>query len=158
MVHHMPLWRYFAFTGGALLALLLLANWYLPQTSAESTHAGVDKTVIRIQSSRQWPEAIVFDTNRPTVSPPVMTAEAAPLEATAAETPPAVERSPREAFAQLAPAPSTRPAASDTAPRKVAAKHQARARAPARRMAGYPVRRVASYQPAENRGFFSFGW
>jgi len=147
----MPLWRYFAFTGSFLLALLLLADWYLPTSSAEPAHAGVDKTIIRIQSSQRWPEAVVFDTNRPTVSPPLVAADAGPLE-----TPPAVERSPREAFAELSPTPPVRAVPSeravkkDAAPKKVAARHPVRTRA--------PVRRLASYQPAESRGFFQFGW
>jgi hypothetical protein len=140
----MSLWRYFAFTGSTLLALLFLADWYLPKSSAEPARAGVDKTVIRIHSSRQWPEAIVFDTNRPTVTPGPVAADAAPVET------PMAEKPPREAFAQLAPTPSARPAAAAVAPRKVAARHHARTRA--------PVRRLASVQPMENRAAFPFGW
>jgi len=141
----MPLWRYFVFTGGALLALLFLADWYLPKSAAEPARAGVDKTIIRIQSTRQWPEAIVFDTNRPTITPSLVTAEAAPVE-----TLPTVERPPREAFAQLALTPPVRPAASAVVPRKVASRHHARTRA--------PVRRLASYQPMESRAVFPFAW
>jgi hypothetical protein len=138
----MPLWRYFAFTGGALLALLFLADWYLPKSAAEPARAGVDKTIIRIQSTRQWPEAIVFDTNRPSlVTASLVTAEAAPAET------PTVERPARDAFAQLAPTP---PAASAVVPRKVASRHHARTRA--------PVRRIASVQPMESRAAFPFAW
>ncbi|GAC1345004.1 MAG: hypothetical protein NVSMB20_20620 [Bradyrhizobium sp.] len=147
----MPLWRYFAFSGSVLLALLLLANWFMPQSSAESSRVEVDKTVIRIHSAKQWPDAIVFDTNRPTISAPVSVAEAAPVEAPM----PAVEPSTRQAFAQLAPAAPVRPAASDAAPKKEVAKKMA-ARHPVRARA--PVRRMASYQPTESRGFFPFGW
>lgn len=145
----MPLWRYFAFTGSALLALFFLADWYTPKSSAEPTRAGVDKTVIRIQSTQRWPEAVVFDTNRPTVSPLPIAADAGPLE-----TPLAVERSERQAFAQLSPTPPVRAVASEmkknAAPKKVASRHPARTRA--------PVRRLASYQAPESRGFFPFGW
>ncbi|MEA2920481.1 MAG: hypothetical protein QOF07_444 [Bradyrhizobium sp.] len=147
----MPLWRYFAFSGSVLLALLLLADWYLPKSSAESARAEIDKTVIRIHSAKQWPEAIVFDANRPAVPAPVVVADAAPVE-----TPmPAAETSSRQAFAQLLPASPTRPAASGVAPKKEVAKKMA-ARHPLRARA--PVRRLASYQPTESRGFFSFGW
>lgn len=148
----MPLWRYFAFSGSVLLAVLLLADWCLPKSSAESSRVEVDKTIIRIHSAKQWPDAIVFDTNRPTMSAPVSVADSAPVEAPM----PAVETSTRQAFAQLAPAPPIRPAASDVAPKtevvakKMAARHPVRARA--------PVRRLASYQPTESRGFFTFGW
>jgi hypothetical protein len=149
----MPLWRYFAISGSVLLTLLLLADWYLPKSSADfSSRAEVDKTVIRIQSARQWPDAVVFDTDRPVISAPVSVAEAAPVEAPT----PAVETPTRQAFAQLAPAAPIRPAASgaapkkEVAPKKVAARHPAAARA--------PVRRLASYQPTESRGFFPFGW
>ena len=141
----MPLWRYFAFTGGALLALLFLADWYLPKSAAEPARAGVDKTIIRIQSTRQWPEAIVFDTNRPAITPSLVTAAAAPVE-----TLPTVEGPSREAFAQLAPTPPVRPAASAVMPRKVASRHHARTRA--------PVRRIASVQPMESRAAFPFSW
>ncbi len=145
----MPLWRYFAFPGRALLGRFFLADWYMPKSSAEPTGAGVDKTVIRIQSTQRWPEAIVFDTNSPTVSPPLIAADAWPLE-----TPLAVERSQRQAFAQLSPALPVGAVASEmkknAAPKKVASRHPARTRA--------PVRRLASYQAPESRGFFPFGW
>ena len=149
----MPLWRYFAFSGSVLLALLLLADWYLPKSSAESARAEVDKTVIRIHSAKQWPDAIVFDTNRAAVPvpAPVVVADAAPVEAPM----PAGETSSRQAFAQLLPASPVRPAASAAAPKKEVAKKMA-ARHPVR--ARTPVRRLASYQPTEGRGFFSFGW
>ena len=149
----MPLWRYFVFSGSVLLALLMLADWYLPKSSADfSSRAEVDKTVIRIQSARQWPDALVFDTDRPTISAPVSVAEAAPVEAPT----PAVETSTRQAFAQLAPAAAIRPPASDAAAKKEVAAKKMAARHPLR--ARTPVRRLASYQPTESRGFFPFGW
>jgi hypothetical protein len=148
----MPLWRYFAFSGSVLLALLLLADWYLPKSSAESSRADVDKTIIRIHSAKQWPDAIVFDTNRPTTSAEVSVADSAPVEAPM----PAIETSTRQAFAQLAPAAPIRAAASDVAPKKEVAAKKMAARHPVRARA--PVRRLASYQPTESRGFFPFGW
>jgi hypothetical protein len=149
---HMPLWRYFAFSASALIALLLLADWYLPKSLAESSRAEVDKTVIRIHSAKQWPDAVVFDTNHPVISAPVSVADAAPVETPV----PVVESSSRQAFAQLAPAAPIRPAASDVAPKKEVAAKKMAARHPARARA--PVRRLASYQPTGSRGFFPFNW
>jgi hypothetical protein len=148
----MPLWRYFAFSGSVLLALLLLADWCLPKSSADSARVEVDKTIIRIHSAKQWPDAIVFDTNRPTLSAPVSVAEAAPAEAPMQ----AVETSTRQAFAQLAPAAPAQSAASNAAPKREVAAKKMTARHPVRVRA--PVRRFASYQPTESRGFFQFGW
>ncbi|MBX9646923.1 MAG: hypothetical protein K2X57_07690 [Xanthobacteraceae bacterium] len=66
----MPLARYFTFTGSLLLALLFLADWYLPKLVAAPARAGVDKTIIRLHSAHKWPEATVFDTSLPTIVPP----------------------------------------------------------------------------------------
>ena len=43
----MPLGRYLAFVGSALLALLFLTDWYLPKFAADPTRADVDRTTIR---------------------------------------------------------------------------------------------------------------
>ena len=133
----MPLGRYFLFTGSALLALLFLADWYLPKLSAEPARTGVDKTIIRIHSSQKWPAAVVFDTNLPTTNPPAIVADAS-------------ERSPREALAQLPRTASILPAASETALKPARSRHPARAR--------IPVRRIASVQAFESRGGFPAGW
>ena len=63
--------RYFVFVGGALLALLFVVNAALPAlpTVESPQSAGTDRSIIRIQSDRKWPERIVFDTTRPTVTP-----------------------------------------------------------------------------------------
>jgi hypothetical protein len=151
----MPLWRYFAFSGSILLALLLLADWYLPKSSPDVARAEVDKTVIRIHSASQGPEAVVFDTSQPTVLAPVNVADAAPAEGPM----PAAETPTREAFAQLAPAASAAPvapAAADVAPKKEVAAKKTAARHPVK--ARPPVPRLASHQPSESRGFFRFGW
>src|SRR5919108_4738343 len=44
----MPVFRYFAFVGGALLALLLILNWSLPSLNADGTQDSVDRSIIRI--------------------------------------------------------------------------------------------------------------
>lgn len=92
----MPLGRYFAFVGSVLLTLLFLVDWCLPQPAAMPDRVGVDKTVIRLQSSQKWPERIVIDTSLPTIIPP----PAKLVESHPARSPPAA-RPPREALALM---------------------------------------------------------
>ena len=79
----MPVVRYFLFVGGALMALLFIADACLPklpaaEPSAVAGDAASDLSVIRIHSDRKWPERVEFDTSQPTIIPaPVRTAEAA---------------------------------------------------------------------------------
>lgn len=100
----MPLMRYFVFVGGALLALLLIANACLPALPvAEASHSAsaTDLSVIRIHSDRKWPERVVFDTTLPTITPapaPVV-AQAAVAQEKVAAVP--SKGGVREAFAQL---------------------------------------------------------
>lgn len=101
----MPLMRYFVFVGGALLALLLIANACLPAFPATGVRSAVasDLSVIRIHSDRKWPERVVFDTSRPTITPvpaPVM-AEAAPAAEPVKAATPKLKTGVREAFAQV---------------------------------------------------------
>jgi hypothetical protein len=103
--NQMPLMRYFVFVGGALLALLFIANACLPAlpaTEVRST-AAADLSIIRIHSNTKWPERVVFDTSRPTITPapaPVM-AEAAPVPEPAKAATPPLKTGVREAFAQV---------------------------------------------------------
>jgi hypothetical protein len=102
----MPVLRYFAFVGGVLLALLFVANAYSPAppvAAKADTVAAVENPTLRIRSDRKWPEAIVFDTSRPTVAPvPVLKAEAAvPAQANISEYSPKARV--RETFAQFVP-------------------------------------------------------
>jgi hypothetical protein len=91
----MPLGQYLMFTGSMLLALMFLSDRYIPTLSAEPMRADVDKTIIRIHSGHKWPEAIVFDTTRPTIfAGPVETAEIL------------VTKSPRNALALAVQAPA----------------------------------------------------
>jgi hypothetical protein len=46
----MPIGRYIAWVGTALLLLLFVANWFLPQSMAEPTGDEVNRPVIRIAS------------------------------------------------------------------------------------------------------------
>ena len=136
----MPVFRYFAYVGCVLVALLLVANWIWPaETKTADSNAPSPQAVaaespfeqtIRIQSARRWPEKIVFDTSQPTIVPPP-----APHVA-AAPPPPApvvAANSPLDARAQLKPAPP--------------AKRQARARHPASRPDFYNPRPDGWHDP-----------
>jgi hypothetical protein len=102
----MPLMRYFLYVGGALLALLFIADACLPPLPvAKASRSAADLSVIRIHSDTKWPERVVFDTTRPTIAPvpaTVVAEAAAPQEKTAAAP---LKSGVREAFAQL-PAPA----------------------------------------------------
>jgi hypothetical protein len=76
----MPLGRYFLYVGGALLALLLVLNAYLPSPQAASaTATEFSRPVVRIRSAEKLPERIVIDTSIPTIVPaPTVVAEAKP--------------------------------------------------------------------------------
>jgi hypothetical protein len=108
--NRMPLMRYFVFVGGALLALLLIANACLPAlpvTGARST-AATARSIIRIHSDTKWPERVVFDTSRPTIAPvsaPVL-AEAVPAPEPAKAAAPPLKAEVREAFAQVQASPA----------------------------------------------------
>ncbi|HYW64295.1 MAG TPA: hypothetical protein VE865_13960 [Bradyrhizobium sp.] len=96
----MPVARYFLYVGEVLLALLFVADAWLPSLTAPREHRTVSAT-IRIHSERKWPERIVLDTSQPTIAPAVVaTLEAAPMRVASAD--PAQAQA-REAFAQLQP-------------------------------------------------------
>jgi hypothetical protein len=98
----MPVLRYFIFVGGALLALLLVANAYAPPqpvAAKADTVVATENPTLRIRSDRKWPQAIVFDTTQPTIVPPVLKAEAN-VQAPAEMSPKARVR---ETFAQFVP-------------------------------------------------------
>jgi hypothetical protein len=152
----MPIGRYFLYIGSALLALLLLSNWYFPPLDAEqSSSSKVDRTTIRLHSTYKWPNAIVFDTTQPTIAPPPVTIVAAPA-------PPPAAKPTQEAYAM-----ATEPvaAAKPAEPVKAARPHVRRtrtARAPAGEMYGSrgdwfaPPRREAF--ASSNGGFGSRGF
>jgi hypothetical protein len=101
----MPIARYFLFVGGVLLALLFISDAVLPQLPV-ADRANADLPVIRIHSDRKWPERVVFDTTRPTITPipaPVVAEAVAPQEKIAAAP---SKGGVREAFAQLPATPS----------------------------------------------------
>jgi len=65
----MPIARYIVWVGTSLLALLFVANWFLPAPLPEPAHEAIDKPVIRITSIQRPPERVVIDTNQPTIVP-----------------------------------------------------------------------------------------
>ena len=66
----MPIARYFIIVGGTLAALLFIAGWCLPTPPAMfADELAIDRTIIRIKSARKWPEKVMLDTSRPTITP-----------------------------------------------------------------------------------------
>ena len=118
----MPVARYFLLVGGVLLALLFLSNEVLPQlpVAERVAEAGRDKSVIRINSDRKWPERVVFDTNMPTIVPPVAPALVAKAEAAAAVAEVSAQARGLQAFAQLKPSEPSKPEPKPLHKRKVA--------------------------------------
>ena len=140
----MPLLRYFLYVGGVLLALLFVADAYLPKfPPMEQAHANLP--LIRIHSDRKWPQRIVYDTSEPTTiwaSVAALEPEA-PVDAVSAD----VSFGPRqrEAFAQLQPSNSgqLQRSASDSRERKPQ---------PRRKFARKGMSRLAMARPSQ------FGW
>jgi hypothetical protein len=70
----MPLMKYFGFVGSALVLLLLVTNWLLPEPASEPVHGSIERPVIRIRSMETLPERVVFDTSMPSMAaPPTVT-------------------------------------------------------------------------------------
>ena len=77
----MPIVRFITWVGTSLLALLFVADWYLPKPLPEPTGDAINRPVIRIASVQQPPERIIIDTSQPTiVPPPTLFTNAAPSE------------------------------------------------------------------------------
>jgi len=128
----MPIFRYFVFVGGALLALLLAVNFVAPAspvTQAVAT-ASNDQPLIRIRSDRHLPERVVLDTSQATMAAPAVktAAVAAPQPPDTASAAALAEMSAkarvRETFAQFTPEPKA-----DAAAGKKDAKPQVQAQA-----------------------------
>ncbi len=140
----MPIGRYFVVMGSLILAMLFLADWYLPKPTVEGSAAAIDKTVIRIHSAHKWPEAIVIDTSLPTIvqTPPIFPESTGELPQQAEST--------RQAFAQAAPeAAAARVKLSDADTKPVRKRLTRIVRANAR---------VASYDFIGFRNTFPAGW
>ncbi len=150
----MPLARYFLFVGASLLALLFVVDACLPKLPPEErTNASVGISAIRIHSDRKWPEPIVFDTARPTITPATASVMAAnaPAAMKVADLPPKVRV--REAFAQLTPPSSNQLKPAD--PKKPELKLPRKHKNVARGSTGPPTI-LAAQQP--RFGLFGNGW
>jgi hypothetical protein len=68
--NQIPLGRYFTLAGGALLALLFVADAIIPrQPALESRNSGPQLPRIRIHSELKGPEAVVIDTSQAIIVP-----------------------------------------------------------------------------------------
>jgi hypothetical protein len=65
----MPIFRYFVFVGGFLIAALLVAAPYLP-TETRQSKSGGQPVEINIKSNQKWLEKIVYDTSLRTMRAP----------------------------------------------------------------------------------------
>jgi hypothetical protein len=140
----MPLARYFYYVGGVLLALLFIADAYLPKLPV-ADRANTASYIIRIHSDRKWPERVVYDTSLPIITP----AQIANIEESAAA-PPTIAQAKaqvREAFAQLQPPDANQLQSSDSKKREPKLKRQ---RKIAKRRVAPPAVLVARQQ--------QFGW
>ena len=144
----MPIFRYFMFVGGALLALLFAADFVWPTTPVAQTVAGAsyDQPLIRIRSDRHLPERVVLDTSQPTIAAPVVTTAAVAAPQPAAQADLLADMSAkarvRETFAQF------NPKTDAATTRKAEARLQGQvAQTPAQ-----PKRKVARARPAPQRG------
>ncbi|WP_440640996.1 hypothetical protein ACSHT2_07285 [Bradyrhizobium sp. PUT101] len=153
----MPIFRYFIFVGGALLALLFAADFVFPAApvaQAVATAAN-DQPLIRIRSDRHLPERVVLDTSQPTIAAP-----AVKTAAVAAPQPPVQEGlSPalaemsaktrvRETFAQFTPAPRANTAAA----RKSGATQPQMSQAQASPVPAPTKRKIVRTHPAPQSG------
>lgn len=153
----MPVVRYFLFVGGVLLALLVVIGSYAPQPPVETainTGASTDSEkpfIIRINSERKWPEAVVYDTTHP----PAVTV-AANVPAPAPEI--SANARVRAAYAQFQPSdPKQMHASKQVQPQPPAAKMAQSKPQPKRRVARNrmgPPMMMAAQQPQPRFGFF----
>jgi hypothetical protein len=99
-----PIARYFMVVGSALVVLLLIAGWSLPELppSFPDRPEIIERAAIRIRSEHKWPEKVVLDTSQPTIAPPAVEE---PPAAQSVRLPPdeAGDQSNLEALAQLKP-------------------------------------------------------
>lgn len=154
----MPIFRYFVFVGGALLALLFAADFVLPSQPVAQAVASVsnDQPLIRIRSDRHLPERVVLDTTQPTIVPPAVKTAAVvapqpPVQdsASAALAEMSAKARVRETFAQFTPGPK----ADASAAGRSDGKSQAQAQTPpASPPQAQPKRKVVRAHPAPPPG------
>jgi hypothetical protein len=144
-----PLGRYFLLIGSVLLAILFIAERYLPQPASETftREARADKSIIRIKSVHQWPERVVFDTSLPTIGPPALPvfAEAPAISQPKLAEAPVISQ-PREAFALL------------IAPVQHGSESPKQAKTKRKVVKPIPAVRMADYRPAVRSEALPAGW
>jgi len=153
----MPIFRYFMFVGGALLALLLAADFVWP-TSPVTQAVGVgsyDQPLIRIRSDRHLPDRVVLDTNQPIIAAPAVKTAAAATTQPTAQADALAEMSAksrvRETFAQFTPADAAAAKKADANPQAQVAQAQSQAQTP--QAPAHPKRKVARAHPVpQQRG------
>jgi hypothetical protein len=66
-----PIARYFMVVGSALVVLLLITAWSLPEPPPKFSGRPeiIERAAIRIKSEHKWPDKAVLDTTQPTFSP-----------------------------------------------------------------------------------------
>jgi hypothetical protein len=139
----MPLLRYFAYVGGALLALLIVASYMFPDAPTVAAR-DTSKPVIRIASDRVvGPPRMDFDTTVQTPGVPGVAGSAAAANLARANA--------LEAMAQIAP-PRAAAAAPQTSPVKIEPKVEHKKTKIARH---HPDRRLVSAWP---QPFQPFRW
>jgi hypothetical protein len=134
----MPVGRYMAWVGASLLALLFVADWFLPKSLPEPTGDPIGRPVIRIASVQQPPERVVIDTSQPTIVPPP-----APVEPTMTSEPP----SPLQSYASAPPPPPAPVVDVDKKKRKVIKRQEPKVAANQPPLASTPA--AASGSPAQ---------
>ena len=166
----MPIFRYFIFVGGALLALLFAADFVFPPAAPVAqvvAATGNDQPLIRIRSNRHLPERVVLDTSQPTIAAPavkIATAAAPQPPVQEGVSPALAEMSAkmrvRETFAQFTPATKAEPAAAtkseaQASPIQAQPKRKIVRTRPAPQQPSRPMIRVAQ-QP--HFGLFNTTW
>ncbi|MCS3731312.1 hypothetical protein [Bradyrhizobium betae] len=136
----MPIFRYLIFVGGLLLSLLFAADHFLPPAVEPISAAEVDRSIIRISSTRPVPEKIVFDVSHPSVPAASVVADVEHDE-----------QPPREALAMMAPEPTP-----ETQPARTVTEHITKPRHAARpsRTSHRPFERRLAFEHRE----FPGGW
>jgi hypothetical protein len=100
-----PIAKYFVVVGGVLAVLLLIVGGSLPVPPASFPDQSeiIERAAIRIRSERKWPEKVVLDTSKPTMTPPVAMDPPAAQSSVALTSDEAPGQSNLEAIAQLKP-------------------------------------------------------
>jgi hypothetical protein len=156
----MPLFRYFVFVGGTLLALLFISDAVLPGQSLPGymNASSSELPAFRIRSDQKWPERIVFDTSVPSIKPAVV-AEVVP--ATPVNVPAIAPQTTdvRDAFAQLSSVARNSGVKTEASVKQAASKAQEVRAAAKRKVAkARPARPIMLVAQQPHFGLFDSTW